>query len=127
MASASHAAFNFPRPAGRLLAHCFDRASPAISSMLRLLSTDSSVFPASYPSTTWSSCFLIISHSLPLLPGRLPFILTSASLLSVAGHSDEISGRLSPAWRRRLPPCPERIFHSPEQATAAPTYPHPTP
>src|ERR1700748_1536271 len=42
-ASASHAAFNRPCPAGRLLVHSRDRASPAISSMLRLLSTDSSM------------------------------------------------------------------------------------
>src|SRR4051812_20712494 len=78
MASASHAAFNLPRAAGRSLFHSRERPSPAISSMLRLLSTDSSISPASYPSTTWSSCFLIISHSLPLLPGRRPFILIRA-------------------------------------------------
>src|SRR2546423_11047707 len=52
IASASHAAFNLPRAAGRLLFHCRERASPAIASMLRLLSTDSSISPASYPSTT---------------------------------------------------------------------------
>src|SRR3954462_10955087 len=45
MAAASHAAFNLPRAAGRSLFHSRERPSPAISSMLRLLSTDSSISP----------------------------------------------------------------------------------
>src|ERR1700680_329477 len=32
----------------------------------------------SYPSSAWSSCFLISNHSLPLPPGRRPRILISA-------------------------------------------------
>src|SRR5580704_9469786 len=51
IASASHGAFNLPPPAGRLR-HSLEPASPALSSMLRLLSTDSSKSTASYPSTT---------------------------------------------------------------------------
>ena len=39
-ASASQAAFNFPRPAGRLLRHSADRSSPAISAIFRLVNTD---------------------------------------------------------------------------------------
>src|SRR5215471_19025663 len=35
IASPAHAASSWPRPAGRLLVHFFDRASPALSSMKR--------------------------------------------------------------------------------------------
>src|SRR6267378_4238372 len=39
-ASASHAALSFPRAAGRLLVHSVDPLSPAISLMVRPVSTD---------------------------------------------------------------------------------------
>src|SRR5215470_10714484 len=38
-AAASHAAFTFPRPAGRLLVHSFDPASPAICFIVRSVRT----------------------------------------------------------------------------------------
>ena len=77
-ASASHAAFNFPRVAGRLLVHSAEPLSPAISAMVRLVSTEVLYWSISNPGTTCSSFFLIRSHSFPLLPGRPPFMRTSA-------------------------------------------------
>ncbi len=49
MASASHAALTLPRPAGGLLVHSFDFASPPISFMVRLVSTEVSNLSMSYP------------------------------------------------------------------------------
>ena len=68
--SASQAAFAPPRDAFLLLCHSAEPASPAICDMVRLVSTDLSYLSISNRGTTCSSCFLISSHSLPLLPGR---------------------------------------------------------
>src|SRR4051812_1950019 len=82
-ASASHWFLRGPRlrDAGRLLSHSAEPWSPAISRKLRWLSTDRSYSAsfASKPSCTYSSRFLISSHSLPLLPGLRDFICASTN------------------------------------------------
>src|SRR5262249_53564729 len=70
IASASHAAFTLPRVAGRLLVPSADFLSPAISPMVRPVSTEVSYASISNFGTTSSSFFLISSHSVPLLPAR---------------------------------------------------------
>src|ERR1043166_6170167 len=77
-ASASQAAFSLPREAGRPLVHSAESLSPAISAMVRPVRTEVSYLSISNPGTTLSSFFLMRSHSFPLLPGRLPFMRTSA-------------------------------------------------
>src|SRR6266700_5119068 len=76
--SASHAAFTFPRDAFLLLCHSAESSAPAICAIVFPLSTEVSCASISKPSTTCSSCFLIISHSVPLLPGRRAFMWINA-------------------------------------------------
>src|SRR6266705_5557505 len=76
--SASHAAFTFPRDAFLLLCHSAESSAPAICAIVFPLSTEVSCASMSKPSTTCSSCFLIISHSVPLLPGRRAFMWINA-------------------------------------------------
>src|SRR5271155_3550497 len=76
--SANHGAFTFPRDTGGLLVHWAEPASPAISAIERLLRTELSYLSMSYPFSAYSSCFLISSHSVPLLPGRRPLIWINA-------------------------------------------------
>jgi len=52
IASASHAAFTFPRDAGRLLFHSAEPLSPAISAMVRPVSMEVSYTSMSNPATT---------------------------------------------------------------------------
>src|SRR5271166_3650705 len=52
IASASHAAFTFPRDAGRLLVHSAEPLSPAICAMVRPVSTDVAYASMSNPGTT---------------------------------------------------------------------------
>src|SRR6266536_2163911 len=72
--SASHGAFSFPPEAFLLLVHSAESSSPAICPMVFLLSTEASYWSMSKPDVSYSSCFLIINHSLPLLPGRRAFM-----------------------------------------------------
>src|SRR5579864_9807623 len=56
--------------AARLLCHSDEPESPAISSRLRSVRTDSATFSALNPGWANSSRFLMRSHSVPLDPGR---------------------------------------------------------
>src|SRR5438552_1069514 len=110
--SASHAAFTLPREAFLLLVHLAESSSPAICAIVLLLRTEVSYLSMSKPFVSYSSCFLIINHSLPLLPGLRAFMWTSAKspfsrfpcsrnfrspFLSIAAASASVPGTYFPS------------------------------
>src|SRR5579884_1335813 len=72
--SESHGAVVLPRDAFLWLCHSAEFSAPAIWAIVLPLSTDVSYLSMSHLSSTYSSCFLISSHSVPLLPGRRAFM-----------------------------------------------------